>query len=43
VARLVTSSVPLAETISALEKLSRQEGVKTVVRCDGGVDAGGKS
>jgi L-iditol 2-dehydrogenase len=43
VARLVTSSVPLADTISALKKLSRQEGVKTVVRCDARCDAGGKS
>jgi L-iditol 2-dehydrogenase len=40
VARFVTSSVPLAETVSALEKLSRQEGLKTIVRCR---DAGGKS
>ncbi len=39
VTRLVTSSVPLAETVSALEKLSRQEGLKTIVRCR---DAGGK-
>lgn len=39
VTRLVTASVPLAETVSALEKLARQEGLKTVVRCRGGVGA----
>lgn len=33
VMRLVTSSVPLAETAGALEKLTRQEGVKTIVLC----------
>jgi L-iditol 2-dehydrogenase len=33
VARLVTSSVPLSDTISALEKLARQEGLKTIVLC----------
>ncbi len=35
VMRLVTSSVPLAETARALEKLTRQEGVKTIVLCGG--------
>ncbi len=33
VMRLVTASVPLAQTVSALEKLGRQEGLKTIVRC----------
>lgn len=40
VGRLVTSTVSLAGTRDALEKLSRQEGVKTIVRCR---DAGGES
>jgi|SRR5450631_712483 L-iditol 2-dehydrogenase len=40
VAQFVTASVPLTETVSALEKLSRQEGIKTIVRCS---DAGGHS
>jgi L-iditol 2-dehydrogenase len=35
VMRFVTSSVPLAETASALERLTRQEGVKTIVLCGG--------
>jgi L-iditol 2-dehydrogenase len=40
VTRLVTSTVPLSGTLSALEKLSRQEGLKTIVRCR---DGGGES
>lgn len=40
VTRLVTSTVPLAGTLGALEKLSRQEGLKTIVRCS---DVGGES
>jgi L-iditol 2-dehydrogenase len=40
VAQFVTASVPLTETVSALEKLSRQEGIKTIVRCG---DPGGNS
>lgn len=38
VAQFVTASVPLSETVDALEKLSRQEGIKTIVRCG---DTGG--
>jgi L-iditol 2-dehydrogenase len=33
VQRLVTSQVPLSEVTSALEKLARQEGLKTIVQC----------
>jgi L-iditol 2-dehydrogenase len=33
VMRLITSSVPLSESIGALEKLARQEGLKTIVLC----------
>ncbi|MGH9682996.1 MAG: alcohol dehydrogenase catalytic domain-containing protein [Candidatus Acidiferrales bacterium] len=33
VARLVTSYVPLDQTVNALEKLARQEGLKTIVLC----------
>ncbi len=40
VTRLITSTVPLAGTADALDKLSRQDGVKTIVRCGG---AGGES
>ncbi len=38
VTRLVTSVVPLSETVSALEKLARMEGLKTVVRCGSAED-----
>ncbi|MGA7291697.1 MAG: alcohol dehydrogenase catalytic domain-containing protein [Terriglobales bacterium] len=40
VTRLVTSSVSLTEAVNALEKLSRQEGLKTIVHCR---DGGGES
>ncbi len=33
VARLVTSTVPLTQAVGALEKLVRQEGLKTIVLC----------
>ncbi len=33
VMRLVTSTVPLDETMQAIEKMARQEGVKTIVLC----------
>jgi len=33
VTRLITSSIPLSHTIGALEKLARQEGLKTIVLC----------
>jgi L-iditol 2-dehydrogenase len=33
VTRLITSSVPLSDSIGALEKLARQEGLKTIVLC----------
>jgi L-iditol 2-dehydrogenase len=33
VTRLITSSVPLSDTINALEKLAHQEGLKTIVLC----------
>jgi len=36
VAGLVTSSVPLDETRQAIEKMSRHEGIKTIVLCSSG-------
>jgi L-iditol 2-dehydrogenase len=36
VMRLITSAVPLSESIGALEKLARQEGLKTIVLCGSG-------
>lgn len=36
VAGLVTSSVPLDQTIEAIEKMARHEGIKTIVLCSSG-------